>query len=328
MAGKDYYKILGVDRKASVDEIKKAFRRQARTCHPDVKPGDAEAEKRFKEINEAYEVLSDEKKRKEYDTFGAVGGGGGFSGGGPGFGGFSRAAGPGGAGFDFSDLFGGAAGPGGTRTFTFRSGGAGAGPEDLGDLFGNLFGGMGGASGRGCGKAAAPHRGENAEHRIEIDFEQAVNGGEITLRIDGRKVNVKIPPGTADGSKLRLRGKGHPGRNGGPPGDLILTVGVRPNKTFRMEGFDLVCKVKVPLVTALKGGRIEVPTLDGKVALKLDECTPNGRKMRLRGKGVKARDGRVGDQIVELEIEMPQRLTPRAKQLVEELAAELSPAAV
>ena len=323
MAGKDYYKVLGVDRKASADEIKKAFRRQARNCHPDVKPGDQEAERRFKEINEAYEVLSDEKKRQEYDTFGRVGGAG-SPGGGPGFSGFTRGGGPGGAGFDFSDLFGAAGGPGG-RTFNFRSGGPGAGPEDIGDIFGNIFGGMGGAGAAagGPGGRPAPQRGDNAEHRIEIDFREAVKGTEITLRIDGKKVNVKIPPGTANDSKLRLKGKGHPGRNGGPPGDLILTVGVRPDEQFRMEGNDLICKVKVPLITALKGGRIEVPTLDGKVALKLGECTPNGRKMRLRGKGIKTRDGKVGDQIVEIEIEMPRELSPRARELVDELAGEL-----
>ncbi len=314
MAGKDYYKILGVDKKASADEIKKAYRRKARQYHPDVKPNDQEAEKKFKEINEAYEVLGDEKKRRDYDTFGEAA----FQGGGPGAGGFN----PGGAsgGFDFSDLFGGAAGGGGARTFTFHSSGGGN-PEDISDIFGNLFGGSSGfQQGR---KTAASRRGENAEHQVEIDFREAVRGTELKLRIDGKKVNVKVPPGTADNTRLRLKGKGHPGINGGPNGDLILTIKVRPDHTFTMQGKDLLCKVKVPLTTALLGGKVEVPTFDGKAMLTIKECAQNGQKMRLRGKGVKGRDGSCGDQIVELEIVMPKRLTPKARKLVEELAREL-----
>jgi molecular chaperone DnaJ len=310
MAGKDYYKILGVDRKASADEIKKAFRRKARQYHPDVKPDDQEAEKKFKEINEAYEILSDEKKRRDYDTFGEAA----FQGGGPG--GFNPGAGAAG-GFDFSDLFGGAA-DGGGRTFTFRSGN---GPEDISDIFGNLFGGGGGFH---QGRTATPsRRGENAEHQVEIDFREAVRGTELQLRIDGKKVSVKVPPGTADNTRLRLKGKGHPGINGGPNGDLILTIKVRPDHTFTMQGRDLLCKVKVPLATALLGGKIEVPTFDGKAMLTIRECAQNGQKMRLRGKGVKGRDGSCGDQIVELEIIMPARLSPQARKLVEELAREL-----
>ena len=313
MAGKDYYKVLGVGRKASADEIKKAFRKKARQYHPDVKPDDKEAEKKFKEINEAYEVLSDEKKRKDYDTFGDAAfrqgpgpGGGGFSGGQAG-------------GFDFSDLFG--AGGGGNRNFTFRTGGSGANAEDLSDIFGNLFGGGGGNfQGRTMN---TPRRGENAEHLVEIDFAEAVRGTQIKLRIDGKKVNVKIPPGTADNTRLRLKGKGHPGLHGGPPGDLILTIKVRPDPVFTLAGKDLVCKVKVPLTTALLGGKIEVPTFDGKVMLTIKEGAQNGQKMRLRGKGVKPHSGAAGDQIVELEIVLPRKLSPKARKLVEELAREL-----
>ena len=313
MAGKDYYKVLGVDRKASADEIKKAFRKKARQYHPDVKPDDKEAEKKFKEINEAYEVLSDEKKRRDYDTFGDAA----FrQGPGPGAGGFS--GGPNG-GFDFSDLFGG--GGGGSRNFTFHTGGSGAGAEDMSDIFGNLFGG-GGAGFQGRA-ASSPRRGENAEHLVEIDFAEAVRGTQIKLRIDGKKVNVKIPPGTADNTRLRLKGKGHPGLHGGPAGDLILTIKVRPDPVFTLAGKDLVCKVKVPLTTALLGGKIEVPTFDGKVMLTVKECAQNGQKMRLRGKGVKPASGPAGDQIVELEIVLPRKLTPRARELVEELAREL-----
>jgi len=317
MAGKDYYKVLGVDRKASADEIKKAYRKKARQYHPDIKPDDKEAEKKFKEINEAYEILSDEKKRRDYDTFGEAA----FrQGPGPGAGGFQ--GGPAG-GFDFGDLFGGGPGSGGPRNFTFRTGGSsGGGPEDLSDIFGNLFGGGGGA-GFQSRTASSPRRGENAEHLVEIDFAEAVRGTQIKLRIDGKKVNVKIPPGTADNTRLRLKGKGHPGLNGGPPGDLILTIKVRPDPVFKMSGKDLICKVKVPLTTALLGGKIEVPTFGGKAMLTVKEGAQNGQKMRLRGKGVKPASGPAGDQIVELEIVMPKKLTPKARQLVEDLAREL-----
>ncbi len=310
MAGKDFYKILGVDKKASSDEIKKAFRRQARQYHPDVRPDDKAAEKKFKEINEAYEVLSDDKKRKEYDTFGAdfqqrAAGAGGFPGGQAG-------------GFDFSDLFGG-----GGRTFT-SSGNPFAGPGggDPADIFANLFGGGGG----GCqGRAQRPSRGGNAEHQVEIDFAEAVRGTELKLRIDNQQVNVKIPAGTVDGSRLRLKGKGHPGINNGPAGDLILTIKVRPDRVFTMSGRDLLCTVEVPLTTALLGGKVEVPTFSGKAVLKIKEGAQNGQKMRLRGKGLPAGKGAAaGDQIVELHVVLPKSLTPKARKLVKELEKELS----
>ncbi len=310
MAGKDFYKILGVDKKASAAEIKKAFRRQARQYHPDVRPDDKAAEQKFKEINEAYEVLSDEKKRKEYDTFGSDfqqrAGGAGFSG--------ARSG-----GFDFSDLFGG----GGRTTFS-SSGNPFGGQQggDPSDIFANLFGGGGGG---GCqGRPPRPSRGGNAEHQVEIDFAEAVRGTELKLRIDNQQVNVKIPPGTVDGARLRLKGKGHPGINNGPAGDLVLTIKVRPDRIFKLEGRDLICQVEVPLTTALLGGKIEVPTFSGKAMLKVKEGAQNGQKMRLRGKGVAASKGMsAGDQIVELKINIPKSLTPKAKTLVKELEKEL-----
>lgn len=302
MAGKDFYKTLGVDKKASADEIKKAFRRKARQYHPDVKPDDKASEKKFKEINEAYEVLGDEKKRHEYDTYGEAfhhrsGGGGGFPGG--------RAG-----GFDFSDLFGGA---GGARNFSSRRGSAGGDPSDI---FANLFGGGGF---QGQGQAPAPRRGGNAEHQVEIDFAEAIKGTELKLRVDNQQVNVKVPPGTVNEARLRLKGKGHPGINNGPSGDLILTIRVRPDSVFTMQGHDLFCQVEVPLTTALLGGRIEVPTFSGKAMLKVKEGAQNGQKMRLRGKGVKASGAAAGDQIVELKIVLPTKLSPQARKLVEEL---------
>ncbi len=307
MAGKDFYKVLGVEKKASSAEIKKAFRRQARQYHPDVRPDDKAAEKKFKEINEAYEVLSDDKKRQEYDTFGSdfqqrAGGAGGFPGG--------R-----GGGFDFSDLFGG----GGGRTFS-SSGNPFAGQSGGFDL-GDLFGGGGGCQGRPQG----PSRGGNAEHQVEINFAEAVQGTELKLRIDNQQVSVKVPAGAVDGARLRLKGKGHPGSNNGPAGDLILTIKVHPDKVFTMQGRDLLCNVDVPLATALLGGKVEVPTFSGKAVLKVKEGVQNGQKMRLRGKGVAAGKGSVaGDQIVELKVMMPKSLTPKARELVEKLEKELS----
>lgn len=303
MAGKDFYKTLGVDKKVSADAIKKAFRRKARQYHPDVKPDDKEAEKKFKEVNEAYEVLSDEKKRREYDTYGEAfqhraGGAGGFPGG--------RAG-----GFDFSDLFGGAAG--GSRNCSFRSGSVG-GQGDPSDIFANLFGGGGFQ-----GQASGPRRGGNAEHQVEIDFAEAVRGTELKLRVDSQQVSVKVPPGTVHEARLRLKGKGHPGVNNGPAGDLILTIKVRPDSVFTMQGRDLLCQVEVPLTSALLGGRIEVPTFSGKAMLKIKEGAQSGQKMRLRGKGVQIAGATAGDQIVELKIVLPTRLSPQARKLVEEL---------
>jgi len=306
MAGKDFYKILGVDKQASADEIKKAFRRQARQYHPDVRPDDKAAEQKFKEINVAYEVLSDEKKRQEYDTFGADfqqrAGGAGFSG--------ARAG-----GFDFSDLFGG-----GGRTFSSSGNPSGGQGGDPSDIFSNLFGGG------GCqGRTPRPSRGGNAEHQVEVEFAEAVRGTELKLKIDNQQVNVKVPPGTVDGSRLRLKGKGHPGINNGPAGDLILTIKVRPDRVFTMQGRDLLCSVDVPLTTALLGGKVEVPTFSGKAVLKVKEGAQNGQKMRLRGKGLAAVKGSTaGDQIVELKVALPKTLTPKARELVKKLEKELN----
>ena len=303
MAGKDFYKTLGVGKQASADEIKKSFRRKARQYHPDVKPDDKAAEKKFKELNEAYEVLGDEKKRREYDTYGDAfqqqGGAGGFSGGRSG-------------GFDINDLFGGVGG--GARNFSSRRGPAG-GPGDPSDIFANLFDGGGFQQ----GQAAGPRRGGNAEHQVEIDFSEAITGTELKLRVEAQQVNVKVPPGTVNEARLRLKGKGHPGVNHGPAGDLILTIKVRPDSVFSLQGRDLLCQVEIPLTTALLGGRIEVPTFSGKAMLTIKEGAQNGQKMRLRGKGVQVSGAVAGDQIVELKIVLPAALPPEARKLVEEL---------
>jgi len=187
----------------------------------------------------------------------------------------------------------------------------------------DLFGGGGG----GCqGRSQGPSRGGNAEHQVEINFAEAVQGTELKLRIDNQQVSVKVPSGTVDGARLRLKGKGHPGINNGPAGDLILTIKVHSDKVFTMQGRDLLCSVDVPLTTALLGGKVEVPTFSGKAVLKVKEGVQNGQKMRLRGKGVPAagKASAAGDQIVELKVLMPKSLTPQARELVEKLEKELS----
>ena len=305
MAGKDYYAALGVSKKASEEEIKKAFRKLARKYHPDMNPDNAEAEKKFKEISEAYEVLSDEKKRKEYDTYGET-----FQQ--PG-GGFSGHPGAGAYGFDLNDLFGGKMGGGRSRTFT-----SGGNPSDI---FSDLFGGAGGFQ----QQQARPRKGQDVSYAVEISFAEAVRGTELRLQINHRKVTVRIPSGTNNNSKLRVKGKGQPGVHGGPPGDLLLQVKVQPDKTFTMRGHNLHCTVSIPVTKAILGGRVDVPTFNGKAMLNLPPGTQPGQKFRLQGKGVKKnKTENYGDEIVEIAVEIPKKLTPEAKKLVEQLDAIIS----
>ncbi|MBN2331920.1 MAG: J domain-containing protein [Deltaproteobacteria bacterium] len=305
MAGKDYYAVLGVDKKASEEEIKKAFRRLARKYHPDMNKDDAESEKKFKEINEAYEVLGDQQKRKEYDMYGAT------------FqqpGGFHGHPGAGDFGFDLNDLFGGRAG-GRSRTFTPGGG-------DFSHVFSDLFGGSGGG-----GFQQGPHKGHDISYEVEISFADAVHGTELVLQINNRKVTVRIPPGISNNGKLRVKGKGQPGIHGGPPGDLLLRVKVLPHEIFAMNGYNLHCQVKIPVTLAMLGGRVDVPTFDGKAVLSLPPGTQSGQKFRLQGKGVKkGKSGAHGDEIVEIEVQIPKKLTPEARKLVEQLAAAISAA--
>ncbi|MEA3240348.1 MAG: J domain-containing protein [Pseudomonadota bacterium] len=303
MAGKDYYAVLGVGKKASEEEIKKAFRKLARKYHPDMNPDNAAAEKKFKEISEAYEVLSDAKKRKEYDTYGET-----FQQ--PG-GGFHGHPGAGAYGFDLNDLFGGGMGGGRSRSKTFTSGG------DPADIFADLFGSSGGFQ-----QQARPRKGEDISYAVEISFAEAVQGTELRLQINHRKVTVRIPPGTNNNSKLRVKGKGQPGAHGGPAGDLLLQVKVQVDETFTMKGHNLHCTVSIPLTTAILGGRVDVPTFAGKAMLTLPPGTQPGQKFRLQAKGVKKnKTENYGDEIVEIAVDIPKKLTPEAKKLVEQLDA-------
>ncbi|MDO4821619.1 MAG: DnaJ domain-containing protein [Rothia sp. (in: high G+C Gram-positive bacteria)] len=294
----DFYKVLGVAEDASEADIKKAYRKLARKYHPDQNPGDEAAEKKFKEVSEAYDVLSDPKQKEEYDQirkYGAAGfggAGGGFPGGFPGgAGGF-----PGGAGgINIEDLLGGMFG-----------GGAGFG--GAGRSAGGFPGGAGGFPGGGF---SAP-KGEDATTSARITIQQAYDGAEVSVfRPGGSQTQVRLPRGVKDGQKIRARGKGHPGAGGA--GDLIVTVRVDSHPVFDREGDNLLVRVPVTLEEAVKGGVIEAPTLDGgSVKLRLAAGAPSGRKLRAKGRGFVTKKG-TGDMLVIPEVQLPTDLTPEAE---------------
>ncbi len=326
----DYYAVLGVPRTATEKEIKAAYRKLARQYHPDLNQGNKEAEQRFKAINEANEVLSNPEMRKKYDELGAhwkeyeawqrahpgeEPPPGAFGPGGANFGG----AGFGGAGF------GGA--PGGFEYRTMN-------PEDLEDLFGTsspysdffgrFFGGGVGATGR---RAARPTRGRDLVEPVPISLEEAFHGTTRLIEVPApggtRRIEAKIPRGVESGTTIRLAGQGEPGANGGPAGDLFLDVEVLPNPNFERQGGDLTRKLAVPLTTMVLGGEVEVPTLTGRVALKIPPETPDGKVFRLRGQGMPlpSQPSERGSLLVEVHVEIPQHLSPRQTELMREFAA-------
>ncbi|GAA4168376.1 DnaJ C-terminal domain-containing protein [Gryllotalpicola koreensis] len=308
---KDFYKTLGVSKDVSDAELKKTYRKLARQYHPDSNPGDAAAEARFKEISEAYSVLSDKEQRAEYDQIRAMGSGARFT-----------APGSGGAGgFEdvFGSMFGGGAGgrPGG---FTYSTGGA-----DPNDIFSGLFGGgrFGQSSGgfRGYG---GPTKGQNLEASTTIDFLAATRGETLTLTgTGGKPIKVKIPAGVADGQKIRLRGRGHPSPDGGEAGDLILHVAVRKHPVFERDGLNLRLNVPVTFVEAALGATIEVPTLEGApVKLKVAAGTPSGRVLRVKGRGVKTDKG-TGDLLAVVQVAVPSHLSAEAENALLDFAAKL-----
>jgi curved DNA-binding protein len=307
---KDYYKILGVSKTADAKEIKRAYRRLARELHPDVNPGDAKAEERFKEVNEAYEVLSDPEKRSKYDRFGASWQQYQRMGGDP-------------SGFDWSQWARGGA-PGGTRV-EFSG--------DLGDLFGGdaggfsdffsaLFGDMGLRSGGFGRRSRGGMRGRDLEQPVQVTLEEVIHGTRRLLEKDGRRLEVKIPRGVKTGARIRIAGEGTPGSVGRPAGDLYLKVTVAPHAVFTREGDDLRREINLDLYTAILGGEVRVDTLDGHVTLKVPPETQSGRTFRLRGKGMpKLRQAdRRGDLYVKVRVSLPQKLNEREKQLFRELA--------
>lgn len=323
MANRDYYNILGVSRSASDREIKQAYRRLARKHHPDINPDDKSAEERFKQINEAYEVLSDKEKRGKYDQFGDQ--------------------------WQYADQFaqaqrqqapfGGFTGGGSTR-FHF-------GKDDLSSLFGDLFGGFGAKT---SSHRARPRRGQDVEHPVEVTLEEAYHGASRVLSLEveeacsgcggsgnirnvpcsvcrgvGRvtrlkRLEVKIPPGVRGGSRVRIAGKGGPGYGGGKSGDLYLVISVKPHQIFERKGNNLHVEMAVPLMVAVLGGEVQVPTLKGKLALKVPPETQNGRVFRLKGQGMPHLSSiSQGDLLAKVRVVLPTKLSPQEQELFEQL---------
>ncbi|MCC3290021.1 MULTISPECIES: DnaJ C-terminal domain-containing protein [unclassified Arthrobacter] len=307
---KDFYKILGVPKDASDADIKKAYRKLARKYHPDQNQGDANSERMFKDLSEAYSVLSDAEERQQYDAIRAMGSGARFTAGGP----QGAGGGAGGAGFEdiFGDLFGQTARGGGRRT-TFNAGGSNIPPE-----FADLFGGGSGFGGGGFG-APPPTKGADRTASTTISFAGSINGTVIGLREpSGEVVEVRVPAGVKDGQKIRVRGKGQPGPAGA--GDLMVTVHVTPHDFFTREGNNIRIHVPVSFPEAALGATIEVPTLTSDtVRLKVPAGTPSGRTLRVKGRGVHTSKGN-GDLLVTIDVAVPTHLNKDAREAVEAFA--------
>jgi curved DNA-binding protein len=315
MAERDYYEVLGVARDATPDAIKKAYRKLARKYHPDVNPGDKSAEARFKETQQAYDVLSDAEKRALYDRYGQAAFEG-MAAAGPRTNAqewASRQGGPGFETFDFSEFFG----PGeAAGAATASAGGAGIFEE----LLGRMRGERKGASRR---TAAGPRPGRNIEAALTIPFVTAVRGGETTIELDrGNRretLVVKIPPGIESGARLRLRGQGEPGEKGGPPGDLTVVVTVELHPYFTREGRNLTVEVPVSVSEAVLGAKVDVPTLGGLRSLGVPPGSSSGLKLRLRGQGVPASgDKPDGDLFVVLKVVVPRNVDDESRRLIRE----------
>jgi molecular chaperone DnaJ len=305
---KDFYAVLGVKKDVSDAELKKTYRKLARLHHPDSNAGDAKAEARFKEISEAYSVLSDTEQRTEYDQMRAMGSGARFT-----------APGRAGGNAGFEDVFGGMF-TGGRARQSYSGG--------FDDLLGGMFGGGRsagfGTSSGGYQGFGGPTRGSDATANTTLDFLTAIRGETVSLQMQGgRETKVKIPAGVADGQKIRLKGKGTPSPDGGESGDLVLTITVRKHPIFERDGLNLRVNVPVTFTEAALGATIEVPTLDGApVKLRVAAGTPSGRVLRVKGRGVVTPKG-TGDLLAEVVIAVPSHLTPAAKEALEAFAALL-----
>jgi DnaJ-class molecular chaperone len=303
----DYYATLGVSRTASQDEIQKAYRKLARKYHPDMNPDDATAKKKFQEVQAAFEVLSDDDKRKKYDQFGAdfesVGAGRGY-GGGPQWR-YTTSSGPQTYPFDVNDLgdlFGG-------------------GGDETGGGFADLFRQFGG--GRGARRASRAARGNDLKHDLTVPFATSVLGGEAALMVQRRdgnveSIKVKIPAGIEDGKKIRLRGQGEPGEGNGPPGDIFLTIHVSPHPQFRRVGDRLEVRVPVTLAEAAQGAKVDVPTPKGTITLTVPPSTSSGRKLRVKGHGIKTDPP--GDLFAEIQVVLPDNLSDQDRQTLADVS--------
>ncbi|MGZ3900531.1 MAG: DnaJ C-terminal domain-containing protein, partial [Bacteroidia bacterium] len=296
-----YYKILEVDKSASDAEIKKAYRKLARKYHPDLNPNDANAKKKFQQINEANEVLSDPEKRKKYDKYGKdwqhgeeyekarkqhkQSYGGGFQGG---------------QGQDFSG---------------FENG------EDFSDFFESMFGG-GGASSFGGGRSNVKYKGQDLNAELHLDIKDVFTTQKQTLTVNGKNIRLTIPAGVENGQTIKISGHGGPGRNGGPNGDLYITFSITNHTKFRREGNNLFSTADIDLYTAVLGGQVTVDTFDGKVKLNVPAETQNGTKVKLKGKGfpVYKHEGQSGDLYITYNIKIPSKLTAKEKELFTELS--------
>ncbi len=318
MTGKNYYQILGINKNATTNEIKRAYRSLARKYHPDINPGDKSSEEKFKEINEAYEVLSDPDKRQKYDRFGEQ--------------------------WQYAEQF--VRPEQGSIKWDFSQGGRAFESSDFGSIFGDLFGDLGTSFRAG----QYTRRGQDLSYPVEVTLEEAYHGCQRTIQLQednpctacggtgrvGRRacamcngsgkaanlkrLEVKIPPGVKDGSKIRIAGQGNTGYAGGTKGDLYLVVEVLPHQSFERKEDDLYIEIFVPLVTAMLGGEVQVPSLDGKVALKIPAETQNGKGFRLRGKGMpRLNDSSYGNMFARVKVVLPTNLTEEEKQLFERL---------
>jgi curved DNA-binding protein len=289
----DYYKVLGVSEKASGKEIKSAYRKLARKYHPDLNPDDPQAERKFKQVNEAHEVLSDPEKRKKYDQYGKD---------------WQHAE-------EFEKARKSRQQAGGYGQYTYSSG-----PEsDFSDFFESMFGGF--SSGRSRGSRG--FRGQDLNASLELDLREVYRTHKRTLTVGDKNIRITIPAGIEDGQTIRIKGYGGPGINGGPGGDLYITFHLTNNTGFRRKGTDLYKTVDLPLTTAILGGELTVDTFDGKAKLKVKPLTRNNTRVKLKGKGfpVYKKDGQFGDLYVTYQIATPTELTAEQKKLFESLRA-------